>query len=136
MYKYWLSFVLFCSSITLLNQYQLQLCFTRNLRARLLSVSLYAPTITQCEPLRAHMRIDELCPTASTPCPLSLSHKKVQAISPSYAQSKAQKGTFPENFVTIGGCFECYMYCVMALGCLKKKEDELISLSAVSGLPL
>ena len=34
------------------------------------------------------------------------------------------KGTSPENFMTIGGCFECYTYRVMALGCLKKEEDE------------
>ena len=58
---------------------------------------------------------------------LSLLRKKVQAVSPSYTQSKAQTaGPSSENFVTIGGCFERYTYCVTALGWLKK-EDELNS---------
>ena len=40
----------------------------------------------------AHMMcIDEWRPTASTLCPLSLPRKKVQTVSPSYAQSKAKK---------------------------------------------
>ena len=38
-----------------------------------------------------HVCINEWRPTVSTLCPLSLPHKKVQAVSPSYAQSKAQK---------------------------------------------
>ena len=29
-----------------------------------------------------------------------------------------------ENFLTIGGCFECYMYHVTALGWLKNKEEK------------
>ena len=38
-----------------------------------------------------HVCTDEWLPTASTLCPLSLSRKKAQAVSPSYAQkSKAQ----------------------------------------------
>ena len=39
----------------------------------------------------AHVCIDEWRPTASTLCPLSLPRKKAQAVSPSYAQSKAEK---------------------------------------------
>ena len=35
--------------------------------------------------------VDKWLPTASTLCPLSLSCKKAQAVSPSYAQSKAQR---------------------------------------------
>ena len=51
----------------------------------------------------------------------------------------------PENFLTIGVCFECYTYHVAVLGWMKKeeerkkerkKEDEQILLSTVSGLPL
>ena len=38
----------------------------------------------------SHVCTDEWHLTASTLCPLSLPHKKVQAVSPSYAQSEAQ----------------------------------------------
>ena len=44
-------------------------------------------------------------------------HKKAQVVSPSYAQSKAQMN-HPQ---TVGGYFECYTYCIMALGWLKKR---------------
>ena len=30
----------------------------------------------------------------------------------------------PDNFMTIGGCFECYTYRVTALGWLKKNERK------------
>ena len=44
---------------------------------------------------------------------------------PSYTQSKAQMHhPRPENFLTIGGYFECYTYRVTALGWLKKEEKE------------
>ena len=57
--------------------------------------------------------------------PPQSSPQKKQTVSPSYAQSKAQKDhRSPENFVTIGGCFECYTYHVTALGWLKKKERK------------
>ena len=70
------------------------------------------------------MCVDKWRPTTSTLCPLNLPHKKAQ-VSPSYAQSKAQKDLrSPENFVTIGGCFERYTYHVTALGWLKKKERK------------
>ena len=46
---------------------------------------------------------------------------KVQAVSSSYARSKAQMHHPPENFLTIG----CYFnYRVMALGWLKKEEER------------
>ena len=53
------------------------------------------------------MCIDEWRPTTSILCPLSLPRKKAQAVSLSYAQSKAKKPS-PENFIAIGGCFERY----------------------------
>ena len=59
--------------------------------------------------------------SASLLCPLSLPRKKAQAVSHSYAQSKPKK-TIPENFMTIGGCFELYTSRVTALGWLKKKR--------------
>ena len=79
-------------------------------------------------------------PTTSILCPLSLPCKEVQAVSPSYAQSKAKK-TSQENFMAIGGCFERYTFRVMALGWLKKerkKERKMKNsdFSTVSGLPL
>ena len=42
--------------------------------------------------LMCHLRtcVDKWHPTASTLCPLSLCHKKAQAVSHSYAQSKTQ----------------------------------------------
>ena len=33
-------------------------------------------------------------------------------------------GPSSENFMTIGGCFECYTYHVTALGWLKKREKK------------
>ena len=36
---------------------------------------------------------------------------------------QSSNGPSPENFETIGGCFECYMYRVMVLGWLRKKEE-------------
>ena len=54
----------------------------------------------------------------------ALPRKKAQAVTKSKLRSKqSSKGILLENFMTIGGCFECYTYRVMALGCLKK-EDE------------
>ena len=38
-----------------------------------------------------HMCTDKWCPTASTLYPLSISRQKLQTVSPSYAQSKAQR---------------------------------------------
>ena len=50
----------------------------------------------------AHVRTDEWHSTTSTLCSLSLLRKKVQAVSPSYAQSKVQiGGTSPEIFLTM-----------------------------------
>ena len=51
--------------------------------------------------LSSHVCTDKWLSTASTLCPLNLPHKKAQAVSPSYGQSKAQ---MDQNFVTIGGC--------------------------------
>ena len=72
------------------------------------------------------MCIDEWRPTTSTLCPLSLSRKKSQAVSPSYAQSKAKK--------TIPGEFHGYWWLFRTLHILgygarlaeerKKEEDE------------
>ena len=47
----------------------------------------------------------------------------------------------PENFLTIGGCFECNTSCVKVLGWLEKKkeeddDDEQFRVSTFSGLPL
>ena len=53
-------------------------------------------------------------PPQSSPqesAPMQLRHSKQSSKVPS-----------PENFVTIGGCFERYTYCVMVLCWLKKKE--------------
>ena len=37
---------------------------------------------------------------------------------------QSSTGSFPKNFLTISGYFECYMYRVMALGWLKKEKKE------------
>ena len=54
---------------------------------------------------------------------------------------QSSNGPFTENFLTIGGNLERYMYRVTALGWLKKeeerkKEDKLFWLLTFSGLPL
>ena len=41
----------------------------------------------------------------------------------------------PGNFVTVGGCFKCYTYRVMAL-CWLKKERKKMNNFDISGLPL
>ena len=61
--------------------------------------------------------------------PLSLPRKNAQAVSPSYAQSKAQINS-PQRIswllVAVSnvarGCFECCTYRVTALGWLKKER--------------
>ena len=65
--------------------------------------------VTWCRPRNCGLCVMHPCTcvdkwrlTASTLCPLSLPRKEV------HAQSKPWKGPFPENFVTIGGCFERY----------------------------
>ena len=86
----------------------------------------------------SHMCTDKWLPTASTLCPSVFPAKKAQAVSPSYAQSKAHMNHLQaENFVTIGGCFECYTYHVTALGWLKKEEErKKMNDSDFSPLPL
>ena len=54
---------------------------------------------------------------------------------------QSSNGPFTENFLTIGGNLERYMYRVTVLGWLKKeeerkKEDKLFWLLTFSGLPL
>ena len=72
--------------------------------------------------------VDKWCPIASTLCPLSLPCKKAQAVSPRPVTLKAKlKRHTPENFVTIGGSFEHYMYCVTTLGCLKKERCMMVN---------
>ena len=69
-----------------------------------------------------HMCWQMVPPTASMLCLLSLPPLE-SASSKSHLHSKqSSKGPSQENFVTIGGCFECYMYHVAALGCLKKER--------------
>ena len=68
--------------------------------------------------------IDKWLPTASTLCLLNLPHKQTQVVSPSYTQIKSP---FPENFLAIGGCFECYTYHVMVLGWLKKEKRKKVN---------
>ena len=68
-----------------------------------------------------HMCTDEWLPTASTLCPPQSSLQKAHPVT-----LKANlKWTIPENFMTIGGCFERYVYCVTALGWLKKERKNL-----------
>ena len=50
-------------------------------------------------------------------------HKQAQAVSLSYAQSKAGMN-HPQKNWTIDGCLECYTYCIMALGWLNKEEKR------------
>ena len=94
-----------------------------------------------CHP--SHVCTDEWLPTASTLCPLSLSHKKSVGGKFQLCSMQNSNGPSSENFVTIGGCFERYTYHITALGWLKKKEkkkkdkkDEHLLLSTISGLPL
>ena len=69
----------------------------------------------------SHVCTDKWPPTASTLCSLSHPRKKVQVNGPS-----------AENFLTISGYFEHYMYCVKVLHCrlaekrrnFKKEIDE------------
>ena len=68
----------------------------------------------------AHMCIDEWCPTASTTLPPQSSPQKISC---NYAQNKKDRPS-SENFLATGDLFECNTCRVMALGCLKKKEDE------------
>ena len=72
--------------------------------------------------------------------PLVFPVKKAQVVKPQLHSKQSSNDLFPENFMTIGGCFGCYTYCVTALGWLKKEEkegdDKQFRLSTVSGLPL
>ena len=72
------------------------------------------------------MCTDKWRPTVSTLCPLSLPHKKRAGGKSQLSTKQSSNGLFTENFLTIGGYFECYMYHVTALGCKqrRKKEDE------------
>ena len=94
---------------------------------RLVPVLLWSISITHCCPHTCSWFQYNPCtcaPTngvqhaASTLCPPVFPAKKAQAVSPSYAHSS------PENFLTIGGYFECYKDRVTALGWLKKEEGE------------
>ena len=38
---------------------------------------------------------------------------------------QSSKGPLPENFLTIGGCFECYTYRIKVLGWLKKERKKM-----------
>ena len=88
----------------------------------------------------SHMCTDEWHPTASTLYPLSLPHKKSAGGKSQLHSKQSSNGPSPENFLTIGGCFECYTYRVMTQGWLRKEERKKMNnsawLSNVSGLPL
>ena len=81
---------------------------------------------------------DKWLPSTSTLCLLSLPTKKHKC-----AQSKAQMYPAPKNFLTIDGCFECYMSHFDAIVVegrrrrrRRRRENEQFWLSIVSGLPL
>ena len=57
-------------------------------------------------------------------CPLSLPSKKITRVRSQLRSKQSSKGPPSENFLATGGFFECNTYCVMALGCLKKKEER------------
>ena len=65
--------------------------------------------------------------------PSVFSQKSAGGISLGYAQNEAQMDHGPGNFLTVGGYFKHYTYCVTVLGKLKKEEDERFLLSTVSG---
>ena len=80
------------------------------------------PTNMQLILVRTHQQMASN--SQCTLCPLSLPAKK-QVVSPSYAQSNAQKDhPHTENFLTIGSCFKHYTYRVTALGWLKKERRK------------
>ena len=72
----------------------------------------------------SHVCTDEWHPTVSMLCPLSLPCKKSASGKSQLRWKQSSNGPSPKNFMTIGGCFKCYMYRVMALDWLKKEEDE------------
>ena len=58
-----------------------------------------------------------------------LAHSLPQSSPQKSASGKSQLHSgkarpIPKNFMTIGGCFECYTYRVMVLGWLKKEERK------------
>ena len=67
-------------------------------------------------------------PTASTLCPLlSLFLQKSSGSKSQLHSKQSSNGPSPDNFMTIGGCFECYTYCNTALGWLKKKKEKNVN---------
>ena len=72
-----------------------------------------------------HMCTDEWLPTPmqyTLHAPQS-SLQKAQEVSPNHAQSKAQM-KHPQRIPGCWGYFKCYMYHVMALGWMKKEEEQ------------
>ena len=84
-------------------------------------------------------------PTASTLLPPQSSPQNITSGKSQLCLKQGSNKLSIKNFMAIGGCFECYTYCIMALGWVKKKkerkkerkkEDEQFRLLTVSGLPL
>ena len=61
--------------------------------------------------------------TANTLCPLSLFCKKGASSKSQLRSKQSSTGPYPENFMTIGGCFKCYTYRIMLPALLKKEEQ-------------
>ena len=59
--------------------------------------------------------------TASTLCLLTLPSKQIQVVSCSYAQNN---WPYQNNFLTIGGYFECNTYHGVVLGLLKNRQER------------
>ena len=76
---------------------------------------------------------DKWRPIASTLCPLSVPHKNAGGMS-QLCLKQTSNGSSPENFLSVGGYFECYMYHVTCSARLD--EERTILVSTVSGLPL